>query len=88
VVRKEEGRSGDGEGGLERNVGWFVTVDGNAHVKRHVRRRRSGGGGGGGGTKGGYHREPRGMVREAVGSRAFGPGARSSGDAVLIARTG
>jgi len=46
-------------------VGWFVTVDGNAHVKRHVRRRRSDGGGGG--TKGGCHREPRGMAREAVG---------------------
>lgn len=35
---------GRGEKGDAREEeGWFVTVDGNAHVERHVRRRRRGG---------------------------------------------
>lgn len=33
--------AGRGEEGMR--GGWFVTVDGNAHVERHVRRRRRGG---------------------------------------------
>lgn len=65
-----------GDGG-----GWFVTVDGNAHVERHVRRRRSNGGG----MKGGF-REPRGRVRGAGGARVWS--GSSPGDAVLIARAG
>jgi len=62
-----------GEANRGTRGGWFVTVDGNAHVERHVRRRRRGGR-----VRGKYG----GVLRSAAGGRgdreggvAFGPGA-------------
>lgn len=61
--------TGRGEEGMR--GGWFVTVDGNAHVERHVRRRRRGGRGRRGAAGGRGQREWRGGQKGA----AFGPGA-------------
>lgn len=81
------GRGEKGDAGEE--GGWFVTVDGNAHVERHVRRRRRGGRGSGEtrrqGCSGGRGDEQ----REPAGGRGVGAcvwSGSSPGDAVLIVR--